>query len=190
MIDRRHPLLRAVLYALFLAPLLIFAGRGAATPQRAAPNNESIESNDLSKWKKFASRSGWTIRYPSNWRIRSCKGCLDPTERGVFVDIYDPSRNEIIFIESFLRRPLNETNDDWLVDLSHKSVLNPRVGEAWVDFNGMRALSVINANTDSTESQNIYVTNGVVAVAIRINRAMTSKPVYQRVLSTFKFSAH
>jgi hypothetical protein len=106
------------------------------------------------------------------------------------VDIYDPSRNEIIFIESFLRRPLNETNDDWLVDLSHKSVLNPRVGEAWVDFNGMRALSVINANTDSTESQNIYVTNGVVAVAIRINRAMTSKPVYQRVLSTFKFSAH
>lgn len=41
-------------------------------------------------WKTFASRGGWNIIYPADWRIGSCQTCNDPKAADVFVDFSPP----------------------------------------------------------------------------------------------------
>ena len=37
-----------------------------------------ILSSGARKWRVFSNRGGWSIRYPSNWKIASCHSCTDP----------------------------------------------------------------------------------------------------------------
>lgn len=146
------------------------------------------EFSDASRWKLFVSKAGWSIKHPDDWQVTSCKACPDPSDRYVSVYLYRSSTDELISIDNLRNRPPTETGDHWLHDLSLRTVLNPRVGETLIKLNGMRALKVINRNPDGTASDNVYVTNGLTTVAIRMVRDSPSYALCGRILATFRFT--
>jgi len=157
---------------------------------RIIPEQTPIENADTSRWKSFANRAGWTIRYPPNWQAGSCVQCPDPTDPSVFVTFYNPSTRDLVMIEHLIDKPDNRSEEQWLDDIKRATNLSPQVSEDWITLAGVRALRVINRSVDSTESENIYLLPGSRTFAIRAGRNVPSYAVYQRMLSTFRFSSH
>lgn len=148
----------------------------------------SAEPGDVSRWKTFANKAGWQIKYPDNWQVGSCRQCTDPTDPDVFVSFYNPATKELIMIEHLIDKPSDRTLQQWLDDIKKTTNLNPIASEEWITVAGTRALKVINRNRDATESENIYIVHGSKTFAIRTERSTPSYKVYERMLSTFRFT--
>lgn len=142
-----------------------------------------------SKWKTFVSKAGWAVHYPSTWDVSSCNQCPDPTDPNVFVSFYDPSTREVIMIERLKNAPQGQSQEQWLREVAAATNLNPSVSEDWISLVGAsRALRVVNRNSDSTESENIYVLYGSKTIAIRFGKDGPSYSLFTRMLSTLRLS--
>ena len=149
-------------------------------------------SDDVSKWKSFTNRAGWSIKYPSDWSIGSCNNCNDPTDPSVFVNLFPPSGHELITIDHLTDKPPDRSIDDWLVQLSKQTVANPRLNEEWGFLDGVRSLKVKNRSPGTGISENLYFVKGSKSFAIRASNTMDASfySLYQQALSTFRFTDH
>jgi hypothetical protein len=120
--------------------------------------------------------------------VSSCRGCPDPTDANVFVSFYNSATKELIMIEHLIDKPADQSVEQWLNWISTGQNLNPRVSEEWIILDGTRVLKVINRNSDSTESENIYLVHDSKTFSIQAARNTQSYALYQRMLSTFKFT--
>ena len=146
------------------------------------------QGDDVSQWKSFSNRAGWTIKHPRNWHVSSCRSCPDATDPSVFVALEDPKIDALIMIEHLIDKPADKSVEQWLNDISRGQNVNPRVSEEWISLNGARALKVINRNRDLTESENLYLLSGSKTFTIHADRITSSYQLEQRILSTFKFT--
>jgi hypothetical protein len=149
---------------------------------------QSDKADDVSRWKTFSNRAGWSIKYPPNWKVYSCHSCPDPTDPNVFVAFDNPKTEEIVMIQHFKDKPSDQSIERWLDHIKMATNLNPKVGEEWVTLGGARSLKVVTSNHDSTECENFYVVHGSKTFAVQIDRGTPSYQLYQQMLSTFKFT--
>lgn len=130
------------------------------------PGNCLIVSNvayggETPEWKVFSNRAGWSINYPVDWKIGSCKSCQDPTEPNVFVDFFPPSNSDSgwVMVERLANRPSGTTVDAWFTKIKETVNLNPRLTEERLTLNDLPALKVRyrNANGGVHEMEEVYV---------------------------------
>lgn len=150
---------------------------------------------DTSTWKSFASRGGWSLRYPPDWSVTGCGQCTDLSDSGVFV-VFGDSRNSV-WVDPLMGKPKDEDADEWLNDLKASTNANHVVSQQWILLNGTRALAVKYSDGIGVESEAIYFIHGSNSFAIRIN--LDNKPgeklenapgyaVAKQVLTTFRFT--
>jgi len=102
---------------------------------------------------------------------------------------HNPATKEVlIMIEPVADKPHAQTVEQWRNDVKVATVLSPIASEEWISLSGTRALKVINGTQDSTKSENIYLVHDSKTFAIRAYPNTSSYPVYQRMLSTFRFT--
>lgn len=152
--------------------------QGPTSPTRGEGN---------SRWSTFQNRAGWSIQYPSLWRVGSCRSCEDPTDPHVFVTFYDPQTKAIVMIQPLADKPSDQAIESWLHHVAKMNNLNPQVSEEWVLLDAVKALSVVNRHPDSTEYEYIYVVRNSKTFALTTGRNLLPNAVWQRMLSTFRF---
>ena len=145
------------------------------------------EPNDTATWRTFTNRAGWSIKHPRDWRVGSCRSCTDPADPNVFVSIYNPSDAELLMVEHLVDKPKAQSVREWLDDIKMKVNLNPRLSEEWITLAGEPALRVITRNSDSTQSEDIYVVHAISTFQITFDRSSSSADVCRMMLSTFQF---
>lgn len=157
----------------------------ALAAQWSAPGAQFNNSQDSAKWLTFGSKSGWSIKYPANLKVGSCRQCRDATAPDVFVVFTDPSTNDSMMIEPLRDKPSDLSIGDWLQDLSKTTIANASVSDQWTFIDGRPALKTVNKGANSNETSNFYLVNGPKTFAIRISNA--NNALFQQVLSTFRF---
>lgn len=125
-------------------------------------------------WKLFSNRSGWSINYPSNWTIASCKSCKDPTAPEVFVDFFPPKDRDSgwVMIEPLADKPSGMSADKWLAQLKQTANLNTQLGEQRITLHGLPALCVRYRNPQNNggeETETVYVVSGSQSFAIEFS---------------------
>lgn len=151
---------------------------------------EANEAEDTSGWSTFASRGGWSIRYPSNLHISSCRQCEDPTAPEVPVAFSEPSGQIIVMVESLADKTAGLSSRKWLTEIAHDTVLSPPLSEQWTFVDGAQALTAINGASGSLQTENIYVAHGLKTFAIRFPHIRDSsiRSLCQQMASTFRWS--
>jgi hypothetical protein len=114
-----------------------------------------------STWKSFSNRAGWTINYPSNWTVSSCKSCPDPSAPDVFVNFSHPKDGTFgeVMVESLASKPPEMSGDAWLSELKQSANQNSRISEERLTLDGLPALRVRyrNPSQKGYESESVYV---------------------------------
>jgi hypothetical protein len=105
------------------------------TTQAAPPGGEG---GDISKWRTFTNRAGWSVKYPGDWQIGSCVQCSDPTDPNVFVSLSSPATKALIMVDHLADKPRDQTVDEWLNDIKATANLSPRIREEWIQLDGTR----------------------------------------------------
>jgi hypothetical protein len=115
-------------------------------------------------WKVFSNRAGWSVDYPSDWTIGSCRSCKDPTAPEVFVDFFPPTDSDSgwVMIERLADKPSGMAVDTWLEELKQTANLNPRLKEQRFTVHDIPALSVRyrNPHNGGEEMESVYVVSG------------------------------
>jgi hypothetical protein len=95
------------------------------------------------KWKTFSNRAGWSIAYPADWTIGSCRSCPDPSAPDVYVDFF-PSNQEAgpVMVQHLANQPSNVTLDQWFMEIQRTANQSPQVSEEKVSLDGLPALKV------------------------------------------------
>lgn len=157
------------------------AARYQGASSRAANGSiPSAQARDISRWRSFTSKGGWTVRYPPNWKISSCANCTGLTVEHIFVMFSDPSSSkEHVWVEQFIDKPAAQSVDNWLRDLSQDTNLNTRLGRESISLDGRTALRVKYTATDD-----IYVVNGPKSFATRNNAGQACGAEYPRSSGT------
>lgn len=168
--------------------LLTIGSMVIATISVAQQSPSASQPVNTSRWRTFTNRAGWSIKYPNKWRIASCRSCSDPTDPKVFVTFENPSTKELIMIEHLADKPPDQNAEQWLNSIKTATNLNPPVSEDWILIDGTRSLKVINRNPDSSESENVYTVRGSQTFAIRAKLNTPSYALYEKMLSTLKFT--
>jgi len=165
-----------------------FLALASVTPALTAPVKTD---GDVSQWKTFSNRAGWSIKYPRNWRPFSCHNCTDLTDPKVFVSFRDTTPgNDLITVEHLADKPPGESLDRWLHEISLVNQ-NPIVSQERIVIDGLPALKVRNRNPHGpADFETIYVvkdtdTFSIDALDIK-NAALYG--IYQKMVSTFKFN--
>lgn len=91
-------------------------------------------------------------------------------------------------IEHLADKPPDQNAEQWLNSIKTATNLNPPVSEDWILIDGTRSLKVINRNPDSSESENVYTVRGSQTFAIRAKLNTPSYALYEKMLSTLKFT--
>jgi hypothetical protein len=97
------------------------------------------------KWKTFSNRAGWSIAYPADWSISSCRSCSDPTAPDVYVDFFPPNKQgagSSVMVQHLADQPSNVTLDQWFAEIKRTANQNPQVSEERVSLDGRAALKV------------------------------------------------
>ncbi len=74
----RLPPLDLVGFGLSIATLIVVGCTLFSLDATAQPNLPSDQTIDVSRWKTFANKAGWAIKYPRDWQVGSCRQCADP----------------------------------------------------------------------------------------------------------------
>ena len=124
-------------------------------------------------WKVFSNRSGWSVDYPSDWKVGSCRSCKDPTAPEVFVDFFPPmgSDSGLVMIEQLADKPSGMAVDSWLEELKQTANLNPRLKEQRFTVHDLPALSVRYRNpyNGGEEMESVYVVSGTRTFGIQFD---------------------
>src|ERR1700749_180373 len=86
-----------------------------------------------SKWKTFSDRAGWSIAYPSDWSIGSCRSCSDSTAPDVYVNFFPPNNQgagSSVTVQHLANQSTNTASDQWLEEVVRTANQNPQVSEA------------------------------------------------------------
>jgi hypothetical protein len=146
-------------------------------------------------WKTFTNRAGWSIQYPANWTVGSCHSCSDPAEGNVFVTFWDPARpGDSVMIEHLAPKPADKTAMQWLQEMKRNP--NAQTTEEALVIDGMPALKVRYKHPTGREFEMVYVVRNSDTFEITIHddndaeriQDMSIYPIYQHMLSTFKFT--
>jgi hypothetical protein len=150
-----------------------------------------VEGGDISRWTAFASRAGWTIRYPPDLHISSCRQCEDPTDPDVAVAFSRFSGQIIVMIEPLADKGVGLSTSQWLNEVGHDTVLSPVFSEQSTFIDGVPALIVVNGRSDSEKTENIYISHGAKTFAVRFPRIQDAsiRSICHQMLSTFRFSS-
>jgi len=150
-----------------------------------------VEGGDTSRWKTFASRAGWSIRYPPDLHVSSCRQCEDPTAPEVFVDFSGSSGQVWVMIEPLADRRAGQSIQQWLDEVQHITVLSPALSKQWVFIDGAPTLRVMNRPSDSGGTENNYVAHGLKTFAIRFPHIQDARmhSLCEQMLSTLRFSS-
>jgi hypothetical protein len=146
-----------------------------------------VQTADISKWKTFANRAGWSIKYPREWQVGSCVQCSDPTDPDVIVAFLDPATKALVMVQHLKDKPSDQTVDEWLNDVKATVNLSPRISEKWILLDGTRALKVITQGGDSTH-ENIHVVQDSRTFYISFQSGTPSESLCRKILSTFRFT--
>jgi hypothetical protein len=153
----RHSLRTVAVFYLLFALLLLYAIAFAEGPA----------------WKVFSNRAGWSIEYPGDWTIGSCKNCKDPTAPEVFVDFFPPTGSESgwVMVEHLADKPSGMNLDAWFAEIKQTDDLNPRLKEQSFIVHDLPALSVRyrNPNNGGEEMESVYVVSGSRTFAIEFS---------------------
>jgi hypothetical protein len=114
-----------------------------------------------STWKSFSNRAGWTINYPANWTVSSCKSCSDPSAPDVYVNFSHPKDGTFgeVEVEPLTSKPAEVSVDAWLSKVKQSANQNPRLNEQTFTLDGLPALRVRYRNPfqKGYESESVYV---------------------------------
>jgi hypothetical protein len=148
------------------------------------------EGGDASKWATFANRGGWSIRYPPDLRVSSCRQCEDPTDPNVPVAFSRSSGEVVAMIEPLADKRAGQNTRQWLAEVEHDTVLIPVLSEQWTFIDGAPALVATNGASSSEQTENIYIARGLKTLAIRFphTQEVGIRSVCQQMLSTVRFS--
>lgn len=167
---------------LFAVPLLICALAYGETANR----------------KLFSNRAGWSINYPSDWKIGSCKSCQDPTAPNVFVDFFPSSNRDSgwVMVEPLADERSGTTVDAWFTKIKQTANLNPQLTEQRLTLNGLPALKVRYRNPigGGHEMEEVYVVSDSRTFAITFDGDSPGLPVdefgnyhtFLQMVETFK----
>jgi hypothetical protein len=149
-----------------------------------------VEGGDISRWTAFASRAGWTIRYPPDLHISSCRQCEDPTDPDVAVAFSTSSGQIIVMIEPLADKGAGLSTSQWLSEVGHDTVLSPILSEQSTFIDGALSLIVVNGKADSEKTENIYISHGARTFAVRFPHIQDAsiRSICRQMLSTFRFS--
>lgn len=148
-------------------------------------------AGDSSNWKSFSSRAGWSIKYPGEMKVGSCRQCEDPTDPTALVTFASPQFGGSIMVERLADKPAGRSVDSWLHEVSRNTVAGRRANEEWIYLDGVPALRVENRDDrNSLESENLYVVSGLKTFAIRAADSGQAQfhRVFRQMLSTFRFT--
>lgn len=156
-------------------------------------------SGQYQSWKMFSNRAGWSIRYPADWTIASCKSCTDPKAPEVYVNFLPPSKagSGSVRIEHLADRPTGMSVDAWLADIRQKANLNPRLSEGRFTLNDLPALKVRyrNSSGSGVETETVYVISDTQTFAIEFSGegpgvSLADSPgnylTYQQMVNSFR----
>jgi hypothetical protein len=123
-----------------------------------------MSAQPRSEWKLFKSRGGWSISYPKQWEISSCRSCKDPTAPGVFVDFFPPGMRTDegwVMVGPLQDKPSGmTTDDDWLGKISKTNNVNKQIAEEKVRLNRIPALKVRYRTENREEMESVYLAVG------------------------------
>lgn len=148
-------------------------------------------------WKIFSNRAGWSISYPADWKIGSCRSCNDPTAPEVFVDFFPPAKSDSdgwVMVEHLASKPSDSSVDAWLADIAKKANLNPRLNEERITLDGSPALKVHYRTATGDETEAVYVVVGLETFEIYFGGQSPGIPLeklgnyatYSKMLGTFR----
>jgi hypothetical protein len=172
----------------FLIPIMTFAIAVSSIALQGPTQNLG--------WKTFKTRAGWSIQYAANWKVGSCEFCSDPREGNGYVTFRNPDRDaDFVMVERLASKPVGETVERWLHKMSEGNS-NPRISEETLLLDGMPALRVRNRHRLGWEFETVYVIRNADTFSIGISddkageriQDMPMYPVYQHMLSTFRFT--
>ncbi|MCL4523653.1 MAG: hypothetical protein M1453_08515 [Acidobacteria bacterium] len=158
---------------------------------------------ETAKWKVFSNRAGWSIGYPADWKVASCKNCPDPTDPDVYVDFFPPTDKQSdegwVMVVHLVDKPPGMSADQWFADIKQTANLNPRINEQRLTLNDLPALKVRyrNSSGGGLEMEAVYVLSGSKTFAINFSGnkpgialdSLRNYPIYVRMLSSFKIKA-
>jgi hypothetical protein len=142
-------------------------------------------------WKTFANRAGWSVSYPGNWSVESCKTCTDPTAPEVFVNFFPPPEMEAegsVMIEPLADKPADISVDAWLEQLPTRANHNPLRRETRVMLNGTPALQVRYRTDAGDDKEAVYVVSGVRTFEIEFSTEQPHVPL-ERLANYTTFQA-
>jgi hypothetical protein len=153
---------------------------------------QAVEGEDTFQWATFTSRGGWSIRYPPNLHVSSCRQCEDATDPDVIVALSRSSGEVVVMIEPLADKRLARNTRQWLSEVAHETVLSPVASEQWIFIDGALALTVTNGASASDKTENIYIVHGVKSFAIHFPHIVDAsvRAICEQILSTFRFSSH
>ena len=130
----------------------------------------ALAYGETPKWKLFSNRAGWSINYPADWKIESCKSCQDPTAPNVFVDFFPSSNTDSgwVMVQPLADKPSGTTVDAWLTKISQTTNLNPQLAAQRLTLNDLPALKARyrNPNGGGHEMEQVYVVSSSRTFAI------------------------
>ena len=142
-----------VLYVLFAPPLI-----------------GTLAFGEHPTWKVFSNRAGWSIHYPCDRTIASCKSCKETTAPDVFVDFFPPKDRDTgwVMVEHLADKPSGTGVDIGLAELKQTANLNPRLKEERFTTHDLPALRVLyrNPSNGGEEMESVYVVSGSLTFAI------------------------
>lgn len=131
----------------------------------------ALAYGETPRWKVFSNRAGWSIKYPGDWRIASCRFCEDPTAPHVFVDFFPPVNTDSgwVMVEPLQDKPSGMALDGWFIEIKKTANLNPRLTEQRFILNDLPALKVRyrNLHEGGDEMEAVYVVSGSRTFAIK-----------------------
>jgi hypothetical protein len=160
-------------------------------------NSTAACAQDHIRWRSFTSRSGWSIDYPADWSIASCHSCADPRARNVYVDFLPPDNQDSdgwVMVEPLASKPQSKTVDSWLTEIAASSNQNPQSEVRKLKIAGLPALRVRYRQSEGSEVENVYVTNGHQTFSIGFSGESLRAPIaalprhalFDRMIETFR----
>jgi hypothetical protein len=153
-----------------------------------------LKAEQALAWKTFTNRAGWSVQYPAGWTVGSCHSCPDPAADNGYVTFWDPHRaTDSVMISHLAPKPADKTASQWLQEMSNS---NSGTSEEAVLIDGVPALKVRTRNRTGRESEAVYVIRNSDTFEIEIYddnvgeriQDLSIYPIYQHMLSTFRFT--